>query len=49
MTQASTLVLGPENPIRTEAKVIRYPERYSDKRGIETWDKIINILNELKG
>jgi DNA polymerase I len=48
MTKASTIVLGPENPIKTEAKIIGYPDRYTDKRGIETWDRIINILGELK-
>jgi DNA polymerase I-like protein with 3'-5' exonuclease and polymerase domains len=49
MTQASTLILGPDNPIRTETKIIQYPDRYFDKRGAETWDKITNILQELKG
>lgn len=49
MTKASTIVLGPENPIKTEAKIIGYPDRYSDKRGVETWDRIMNILKELRG
>jgi hypothetical protein len=44
MTKASTIVLGPNNPIKTDAKIVKYPERYSDKRGVETWDRIMNIL-----
>lgn len=49
MTLASTEVLGPENPIRTEAEIIRYPNRYIDKRGLETWNIIMNLLKDLKG
>lgn len=48
MTKASTIVLGPENPIKTDAKIIKYLDRYSDKRGVETWDKIMSILRELE-
>lgn len=49
MTKASTIVLGPDNLIKTEAEVIKYPDRYSDKRGVETWNRIMNILRELRG
>ena len=48
MTKASTIVLGPENSIKTDVKVIKYPDRYADRRGIETWDKITHILKELE-
>ncbi len=48
MTLASTEVSGPDNPIRTEVEIIRYPNRYMDKRGLETWNIIMNILKELK-
>jgi hypothetical protein len=30
--------------IRTDAKIIRYPDRYSDPRGVEMWEKITQIL-----
>jgi len=48
MTEASTIVLGPGNSIKTEAYVIRYPDRYSDPRGVETWNRILRILEEIK-
>lgn len=48
MSDASEAVLGPGNRIKTEADVIRYPDRYSDPRGTETWNLIIKILKDLK-
>lgn len=47
MEQASEFILGEGNRIRTEAKVIYHPDRYSDKRGVETWGRIMKILNEI--
>lgn len=47
MEQASKYVLG--KPVRTEAMVIRYPHRYVDPHGGETWDKLMKILDELGG
>lgn len=44
MSDASEFVIGKGNRIRTEVDVLRYPDRYSDPRGKETWDKIMNIL-----
>jgi hypothetical protein len=32
--------------IRTDAKLIRYPDRYSDKRGAKTWAKLMELLEE---
>ncbi len=49
MENASALILGEGNRIRTEAKVIHFPERYADKRGKETWDKILRILDKIPG
>ena len=43
MTEASTLVL-PGFPLRTEAKIVRYPERYLDPRGVQMWDTVQAIL-----
>ena len=44
MTEASTLVLGPENSIKTESDVIKYPERYFDPRGVGTWKRVLRIV-----
>lgn len=41
MTQAGLLVCGI--PIRTDAKVIRYPNRYMEDRGIEMWNRVMRL------
>jgi hypothetical protein len=43
MTQAGMLVCGV--PIRTEAKLIRYPNRYMEERGIEMWNRVMRLAN----
>jgi DNA polymerase I-like protein with 3'-5' exonuclease and polymerase domains len=48
MSDASEIVLGPGNRIKTEADIIKYPGRYSDPRGVETWGKIMGILEEIE-
>jgi DNA polymerase I len=48
MSDASEIVLGVGNRIKTEADVIKYPDRYSGPRGIETWNKILKIVEEIK-
>ena len=45
MREASEYVLDGF-PLRTEAKIVRYPERYSDPRGQEMWNLIWQILGE---
>ena len=30
--------------IRTDAKIIRYPERYSDPRGVDMWARIVQLI-----
>lgn len=47
MSEASEIILGVGNRIKTEADVIKYPERYSDSRGVETWNKILRIVEEI--
>ena len=42
MADASELVL-PGFPLRTDTKVVRYPERYSDERGTRLWDELWSI------
>ena len=48
MSDASEIVLGVGNRIKTEADVIKYPDRYSDPRGVETWNKVLRIVEEIK-
>jgi hypothetical protein len=45
MRQASELVL-PGFPLRTEAKVVSWPDRYLDPRGADMWTKICRLLDE---
>jgi hypothetical protein len=44
MREASELVL-PGFPLRTDAKVVRHPDRYSDERGRRMWDTVWALLN----
>jgi hypothetical protein len=48
MRQASELVL-PGFPLRTEAKIVRYPDRYSDPRGESMWETVMGIFSETSG
>jgi hypothetical protein len=43
MREASELVL-PGFPLRTDAKVVRHPERYVDERGRRMWDTVWGLL-----
>ncbi len=50
MRRASRIVLnanakGPHE-LRTDAKIIRYPNRYSDKRGAAIWERVLQLLAE---
>jgi hypothetical protein len=45
MREASELVL-PGFPLRTEAKIVRYPERYLDERGRRLWETVSALLAE---
>jgi len=44
MEKASQKVLGGFN-IRTDAKIVKYPDRYMDDRGREIWSQVLNFLN----
>lgn len=44
MRDASELVL-PSFPLRAEAKVYRWPERFSDKRGRKMWEMVQALLS----
>src|SRR5262249_48567342 len=43
MEEASRIVLGGFT-IRTEVKVVRYPARYSDKRGMAMWNAVAELV-----
>jgi DNA polymerase I-like protein with 3'-5' exonuclease and polymerase domains len=47
MRAASAIVLG-DFELTSDAKVIRYPERYSDKRGATMWGAIMRLLVEME-
>jgi DNA polymerase I len=48
MRRASRVVLNAgadgTHELRTEAKIIRYPDRYTDKRGEEIWKRVCGLL-----
>jgi len=50
MARASRIVLNPTMggtyELRTDAKIVRYPDRYSDPRGIEIWNWVLARLTE---
>ena len=50
MRRASRIVLNPTADgtieLRTDAKIIRYPDRYTDKRGDAIWDQVLELLAE---
>jgi hypothetical protein len=47
MREASEIVLAGF-PLRTDAKIVRYPDRYLDDRGVKMWATVWRILDELK-
>jgi hypothetical protein len=34
----------PGFPLKSDAKVISYPNRYIDQRGIQMWDEVMDLL-----
>jgi hypothetical protein len=44
MRRASRVVLGAAYELRTDAKIVRYPDRYSDKRGDKIWSEVMELL-----
>jgi DNA polymerase I-like protein with 3'-5' exonuclease and polymerase domains len=43
MGRASEMVLSGF-PLRTEAKVVRHPDRYMDERGRQMWETVMGLL-----
>ena len=48
MTKAGRAVTGGLD-IRTDAEVVRWPDRYMDERGKEMWEKVMSLLDTHKG
>ena len=48
MAEASAIVLGGFT-LRSEAQLIRYPDRYIDERGTHMWNTVWDILNAREG
>jgi DNA polymerase I len=52
MRRASRVVLNPcadgTLELRTDAKIIRYPERYTDRRGDAIWADVLGLLAEYR-
>src|SRR5262249_42772353 len=48
MRRASRIVLGGAYELRTDATVVRYPDRYSDKRGVKMWAEVMRLLAEYR-
>ena len=52
MRRASRIVLNADrdgtHELRTDATIVRYPDRYSDKRGAEIWEPSLRKLAELQ-
>jgi hypothetical protein len=48
MERASAIVLG-NGKVRVEHSIIRYPDRYTDPRGSDTWNRVTRLLDGIEG
>lgn len=48
MEDASRIVLAGRGTIKTDVEFIRPPGRYADKRGVETWGRILRLLDGIE-
>src|SRR5262249_43405472 len=50
MRRASRVILNPTADgtieLRTDLKIIRYPDRFTDSRGTELWETVMKLLAE---
>jgi hypothetical protein len=46
MAEASRAVLGGFE-LGTDATIVRYPDRYSDKRGTRMWDEVTSLIEQI--
>ena len=45
MAKASRIVLDGFE-LRTDVKVVRYPDRYQDRRGAVMWDRVMRLISQ---
>ena len=45
MAEASRIVLGGFE-VRTDVKIVRYPDRYMDKRGAVMWERVMGLITQ---
>jgi DNA polymerase-1 len=45
MRRASHIILGAIE-LRTDVKIVRYPDRFTDSRGTELWETVLQLLAE---
>jgi DNA polymerase I len=52
MRRSSRVVLnstaGGDLELRTDVKIVRHPDRYSDSRGVEVWKQVLALLAEYR-
>lgn len=46
MAHASELVLGAGKIVRTDVEIVRFPDRYEDKSGVDLWMRVMHLLKE---
>jgi hypothetical protein len=46
MVEAGHAVLGGVLELRIDAKVVRFPERYTDNRGARMWQVVMELIGE---
>ena len=46
MMEASRIVLRGVITCRSDAQIIRYPDRYVDERGAEMWNRVIEWMKD---
>jgi len=50
MRRASRVILNPTADgtieLRTDVKIVRYPDRFTDSRGTELWETVLKLLAE---
>ena len=45
MAEASRIVLSGFE-LETEVKVVTWPDRYSDQRGVRMWAEVMSLIND---
>jgi hypothetical protein len=46
MRRANAACHVSEHELRTDATVVKYPDRYTDKRGSQMWNEVIGLLEQ---